>query len=304
MHRKINKYTILMIISGITAIACFAYMVISYKHLIGFTPKKSDNSQESVEDVYRWPNARWTSPDLGVSEYKGKELEHLDRTQFVDIVKLPYGIYTDINNDEIIMNLDDVFPFVDFDANPELSKDGQKNYIDKDYIDKYYGDYGHHATELFLNYFFNFDKADKIIVGGRVLKFDHYDTADAPIESWEVFLDETGEEQHYDNKIEFLTCVYNPNLPIADRRFIAYMEEFEFIDSNTYEDTQDIEKTNDIIEIDVYPLEDEKIVKMNSKTDIDHPMIDFLKNNLFLIICCLISIVSIVYTFVIIFKYY
>lgn len=305
--KKINKYTILMVISGIVAITCFAYLVISYKHLIDFTPKKSDNSKESIVDTIDWFNARWTTPDLGVSQYKGEELEHLDRSQFVDIMDLPYGIYKDINTEEIVMNLDDVFPFVDNDADPSTIKNCQERFIDEDYINKYYDDYGHHATELFLNYFFNFDKADRIIIGGRTLKFDHYDTADAPIESWEVFLDETGEEQHYDSKIEFLTCIYNSDLPIADRRYIAYMKELNFADSTPSEDiydNQEIEKSDDVIEIDVYPHENDEIVKMNSKTVVDHPIIDFLKDNLFLIICCLISIVSIVYTFVIIFKYY
>lgn len=278
MKKRIDKYTIIIIISSIALIAWFVYLFVSYKHFVGFTPKKSDNSKESIVDTIDWFNARWTTPYLDAYQYKGEELDHLDRSIFSDVMELPYGIYKDINTNEIIMNLDDVFPFVDFDANPSLAKDGQENYIDKDYIDLYYGDYGHHATELFLNYFFNFDKVDRIVIGGRTLKFDHYDTADAPIESWEVFLDETGEEQHYDDRIEFLTCIYNPDLPIADRRYIAYMEE--------------IEPTSTVIYL-VEAHKDEDISKINSTTKIENPIIKYLKNNPFLIVCGVIFIISI-----------
>lgn len=284
-----------MTISIIASIAWLAFLVISYKNLTNYTPSKSEASKEKNEDVYRWPNARWTTPHIDVYKYKGEELEHLDRSQFVDIMELPYGIYVNDETNEIVMNLDDVFPFVDFDANPSLVKNGQENYIDADYIDLYCGDYGHHATELFLNYFFNFDKADKIIVGGKTLKLDHYDTADAPIESWEVFLDETGEEQHYDDRIEFLTCIYNPDLPIADRRYIAYMEEADPIDLmnivDVHEDEDNIESNSeDIKELSI----DKNIVKMNSKTDIKYPIIKFLKNNPFFIVCGIIFIIALV----------
>lgn len=238
--KKSTKYLLLIIIS---LILCLITGYFGYKLLFN-TPSNSNIINERIQENnywQEWLDARYICPDLGVSQYKGEELEHLDRSQFADITELPYGIYVNKTTDEIIMNLDDVFKFVDNDADPSTIENCQERFIDKDYINKYFGDYGHHATKLFLNYFFNFDKADLIIVGGSVLQFDHYDTADAPTESWEVFLDETGEEQHYDDRIEFLTCVYNPNMEGTDRRFIAYMKMSdgnEFISNNEYDDQE------------------------------------------------------------------
>lgn len=118
-----------------------------------------------------------------------------------------------------IMNLDERFGCIE-------AKDGTEaqEIIDGDVIAKCYGDYFHHNTNEFLDYFWAFSSFDKIILNNKEYRCDEYTEGIHNLDTL-VLYSKDGKLLYNDGIIQFVTCQGDGYS--SEGRFIAILSEIK-----------------------------------------------------------------------------
>ena len=132
-----------------------------------------------------------------------------------EIPKVIEDTYYEEYSDNVI-NFDNIYNFIDVDY--DLVGDIAQSYVDQGYVAYMGGDYFHHNTSDFMNYFWQLEPGTKVIVGGNL--YTCYGIEHGTSDTYNIFSD-SGESLIENDTTEIFTCDGGYGTP---KRWIARLQ--------------------------------------------------------------------------------